>query len=279
MMLARRWYVFSRSPLSVIGLGIVIAVVVAAVIAPWLAPFPLHAGTFTDFVNASQPPSVAHPFGTDTIGRDILSRCIFGLRVSLLLGIVVLAFAVPVGVAAGLLAGYFDGALDVVIMRTTDVFIAIPPLVLSLAIMGFLQPTLFNATIALAVMWWPWYARLVYSQVREIKHESFVDAARVVGASNWHIVLREILPNCLPGIVTKMTLDMGFAILLGASLSFLGLGVQPPTPDLGGMVADGARYLPDQWWIAICPGFCIVVVTLGFNLLGDGVRDLLDAGN
>ena len=274
---SRGWYKFSRNPLSVLGLVLVALVILAALFAPFVTPHPEAAGSFTDFANASQPPSAAHPFGTDTIGRDVLTRSVFGYRVSLMLGLVVLGIAVPLGVLLGLVAGYVGGLTEAVIMRVTDVFIAIPPLVLALAIMGFLQPTLWNAMLAMSAMWWPWYTRLVYSQVRSLKHEGYVSAARILGAGSGHVMFRELLPNCLPSILTKVTLDMGFAILLGASLSFLGLGVQPPTPDLGGMVAEGAKYLPDQWWISIFPSLAILVVVVAFNLLGDGVRDLLDA--
>lgn len=274
---SRAWYKFSRNPLSVIGLIIVVLIVLAAIFAPLVTPFPQHAGAFTDFANASQPPSGKHLLGTDTIGRDILTRSIFGYRVSLLLGLVVLGIAVPVGVLLGLLAGYLGGWWESIIMRITDVFIAIPPLVLALAIMGFLQPTLWNAMLAMSAMWWPWYTRLVYNQARALKHEGYISAARVLGANTPHVLFREILPNCMPSILTKITLDMGFAILLGASLSFLGLGVQPPTPDLGGMVAEGAKYLPDQWWISIFPSLAILLVVIAFNLMGDGVRDMLDA--
>ncbi|GAA4013787.1 ABC transporter permease [Deinococcus rubellus] len=277
MFKSRAWYKFSRNPLSTVGAAVVALVVLAALFAAQITPYPQVAGAFTDFANASQPPSAAHWFGTDTIGRDILTRSIFGYRVSLLLGLVVLGIAVPIGVLLGLLAGYLGGRTEAIIMRITDVFIAIPPLVLALAIMGFLQPTLWNAMLAMSAMWWPWYTRLVYSQARILKHEGYISAAKVLGAGTGHILFREILPNCLPSILTKITLDMGFAILLGASLSFLGLGVQPPTPDLGGMVAEGAKYLPDQWWIAIFPSLAILLVVIAFNLMGDGVRDMLDA--
>lgn len=273
---SRAWYKFSRNPLSVVGLGIVVVIVLAAAFAPFVTPYPQHARAFVDFANASLAPSSTYLLGTDVIGRDVLTRIIFGYRVSLMLGVVVLAIAVPIGVGLGLLAGYFGTRTETVIMRITDVFLAIPPLVLALAIMGFLEPTLTNAMIAVAAMWWPWYTRLVYNITRSLRHEGYVIAAEVVGASHLHMLLREILPNALPSILTKMTLDLGFVILIASSLSFLGLGVQPPTPDLGSMVAKGADYLPDIWWFPVFPGLAILVIVLGFNLLGDGLRDMLD---
>jgi len=188
----------------------------------------------------------------------------------------VLGLAAPVGVTLGLLAGYRPGRTETVIMRITDVFLSVPPLVLALAILGFLEPTLTNAMLAVSVMWWPWYARLTYNVARAVSTEGYVVAAMVVGASHAHVLFREIFPNCVPPILTKLTLDMGFVILIGSALSFLGLGVQPPTPDLGSMVADGAKYLPDLWWLSVFPGLGILAAVLGFNLLGDGLRDVLD---
>lgn len=276
-MRSKAWYLFSRSKLSVVGLVIVVAIILAAIFAQYITPYPAHAGRFIDFANASQAPNATNWLGTDTIGRDILTRIVFGFRVSLLLGIIVLLFAVPVGVLLGLLAGYYGGRTETVIMRITDVFLAIPPLVLALAVMGFLEPNLPNAIMAVTVMWWPWYTRLVYNLARSVRVEGFVVAAEVIGASKWHILFREILPNTAPSVLTKMALDMGFVILIGSSLSFLGLGVQPPTADLGSMVADGAKYLPDLWWISVLPGVAILLTVLGFNLLGDGLRDMLDA--
>ncbi|MCH8110854.1 MAG: ABC transporter permease, partial [Proteobacteria bacterium] len=258
------------------GLGIVGVIVLAAAFAPFITPYPKHASAFVDFANASLAPSSTYLLGTDVIGRDVLTRIIFGYRLSLMLGVVVLAIAVPIGVGLGLLAGYFGPRTETIIMRITDVFLAVPPLVLALAIMGFLEPTLTNAMIAVAAMWWPWYTRLVYNITRSLRHEGYVIAAEVVGASHLHMLLREILPNALPSILTKMTLDLGFVILIASSLSFLGLGVQPPTPDLGSMVAKGATYLPDIWWFPVFPGVAILVIVLGFNLLGDGLRDMLD---
>lgn len=272
---SRIWHRFSRNKLSVVGFALMATIVIAAILAPWLTPYPLHAGAVVDVANAGRPPSLAHWFGTDTVGRDILTRTIFAYRMSLLLGGVVLALATPVGVAVGLIAGYFAGWRETALMRFTDVFLSIPPLVLALAILGFLRPSLVNAMIAVSAMWWPWYARLTYNVTRQVATEGYVAAAEVVGASSLHILFREILPNCAAPIVTKMTLDLGFVILLGSSLGFLGLGVQPPTPDLGSMVAEGARYLPDLWWLALFPGLAILVAVLGFNLMGDGVQDLL----
>ena len=192
------------------------------------------------------------------------------------MAVLVLAISMPVGVVMGLVAGYVGGWVEYVIMRLTDVFLAIPPLVLAMSIMGFLPPTLVNAMLAVTVMWWPWYARLVYNVVRSESQEGYVLAAEVVGASLPHILFMEILPNCVPAVLTKLTLDIGFVVLMVASLSFLGLGVQPPTPDLGSMVADGAKYMPDAWWLTIYPALSILLLVLGFNLLGDGLREAFD---
>lgn len=272
--LRRSWYAFSRNRTSVVGLIIVAVIVLATTFAPWLTPFPRHARAFTDFEHAGMPPGRPYWLGTDTIGRDIVTRVVFGYRFSLLLGVVVLSLAVPTGVILGLVAGYYRGWPETVIMRITDIFLSIPPLVLALAIMAVLEPNLQNAMIAVSVMWWPWYTRLVYGLVSSLRNEGYVQAAQIVGASGGHILFRELLPNCLPAILTKMTIDMAFVILIGSSLSFLGLGVQPPDPDLGTMVADGAKYMPDLWWISVFPGLAILVIVLGFNLLGDGLRDV-----
>jgi peptide/nickel transport system permease protein len=276
--LGRSWYKFSRNPVSIVGLATVILVTFLAIFAPVVAPYPEHAGAFVDFENASQPPSLQHPFGTDVVGRDILSRVFFGFRFSLLMGVIVLALVVPPGVTLGLLAGYNQGTwLETVIMRVTDVFLAVPPLILALAITSVLTPNLTNAMFAVSLMWWPWYTRLVYGLASTLRNEFFVNSAEAIGASKGHIMFREILPNCISPIFTKMSLDMGWVILIGSALSFVGLGVQPPKPGLGTMVADGAKYLPDQWWISVFPALAIVVVVLGFNLLGDGLRDMFAA--
>lgn len=276
--LGRAWYKFSRNPLSIVGGATVLLVALLAIFAPFVAPYPQHAKPFTDFANASLPPSWQHLFGTDEIGRDILSRVFFGYRFSLSMGAVVLSLVVPPGVLLGLVAGYYQGTwIDTVIMRVTDIFLAVPPLVLALAIASVLQPNLFNAMVAVSLMWWPWYTRLVYGLASALRNEFFVSSAEVTGASTAHILFREILPNCISPIFTKMSLDMGWVIIIGSSLSFVGLGVQPPKPGLGTMVASGAKYLPDHWWISVFPALAIVVLVLGFNLLGDGLGDVLAA--
>ena len=272
----QNWYRFSRNPTAVIGLVIVVVSVLAALLAPHITPYPDHVGAIVDFRNRHQPPSAEHWFGTDNVGRDILTRVIFGLRVSLMLAFVVLIIAVPFGTVLGLLAGYFGGWTEIVIMRLTDIALALPPLIMALAVAAVLEPSLMNAMLAIASLWWTWHTRLVYSMVRQIRALEYVEAAETLGASKTHILFREILPNCVSAIAVKTSLDAGFVILIGASLSFLGLGIQPPTPDLGTMVSDGASFLPDYWWESLLPGSAILFVALGFNLLGDGLRDLFD---
>lgn len=272
----RNWYKFSRNPLSIVGLVVVLGVIFLAIFADFVAPYPQHAFVFVDFKNAKQPPSLSHLCGTDMAGRDILSRIFFGFRYSLLMAVSVLSVATPPGIMLGLIAGYMrDTWVDTVIMRVSDVFLSVPSMVLALAVCSMLEPTLYNAMLAVTVMWWPWYTRLVYGVSSSIKNEYFVQAAEVTGASTMHILFGEILPNCLSPIFTKVTLDVAWVILIGSTLSFVGLGAQPPTPDLGTMVSDGSKYIPAQWWISLFPALFIVLIILGFNLLGDGVRDML----
>ena len=275
--MSRILMILLRNPLSLFGVLLVTLVVILAIFADFIAPFPSHRGAVVDFVHFNQAPTSRNIMGTDLVGRDLFSRIIYAFRISLILGIVVLSIATPIGALVGLFAGYVGGKVEFVLMRLTDVFLSIPPLVLAIAMMGVLEPTLMNAMLAVTAMWWPWYARLVYNIARSEREEGYVLAAEVIGASTSHIALREILPNCLPAIITKMTLDMGFVIIIASSLSFLGLGVQPPTPDLGSMVAEGARYLPDSWWLTVFPGFAILVAVFGFNLIGDALREFLGA--
>ena len=270
------WRRFGRSPGAMPGLVIVGLVVLLALLAPVITPFPAHAGAFVDFAHASQPPSSLHWLGTDAIGRDLLTRIVFGYRTSLLLVVVVLSIGIPVGVLLGLVAGYYGGWIETIIMRVTDIFLALPPLALVLAVTSVLTPTLINAMIAIGALWWTWHTRLVHGLISGLKNEDFVEAARRAGASDAHILFRELLPNVISTVVVKTTLDAAFVILLGSGLSFLGLGATPPTPDLGTMVSEGAKYLPGQWWESVFPGLAILFVSLGFNLLGDGLREYFD---
>jgi peptide/nickel transport system permease protein len=273
--LSKGWYKFTRNRLSVVGLVIIVLISLAAVLAPWITPYPEHAGPYANFSESSQPPSTKHLFGTDTVGRDVFTRVIFGYRFSLMLAVVVISLSVPPGVVLGLVAGYYQRTkLETVIMRITDIFLAVPPLILALAITAMLSPNIRNQMMAISLMWWPWYCRLVYSITASLRNEYFVVEAELTGARRAYILGRSILPNCVGPLLTKITLDMGFVITLGASLSFIGLGVQPPKPGLGTMVADGAKRLPAEWWMTIFPALAIVTVILAFNLVGDGLRDM-----
>jgi peptide/nickel transport system permease protein len=276
--LGRSWYKFSRNKLSVLGFVIIVLAILLAIFAPLVSPYPQHAGPYVDLITGAQAPTAAHWFGTDIYGRDILSRIIFALRPAFLTGLLVLAIVVPIGTVLGLIAGYYVGrAPDTLIMRLTDIFLGLPPLILALAVSSMLKPNLVNSMLAVSIAFWPWYARLVYSMVSSLRNEFYVRSAELIGEGKVHILFREILPNCISPILTKVTLDFGWVIILSASLSFVGLGEQPPAPSLGTMVAEGSRYLPDQWWTAVFPAVAIVLVVLGFNLMGDGIRDMLSS--
>ncbi|WP_420839936.1 ABC transporter permease [Allorhizobium sonneratiae] len=270
------WYRFSRNPAALIGAFIVLSVVAMAVFAPLISPFPTHIGSIVDFRHRHGAPDAVHWFGTDKAGRDLFTRTVFGFRVSLLLVIGVLGISVPIGTVLGLVAGYAGGWAEWLITGFTNVMLAIPPLVMALAIGNVLEPNLINAMLAITLLWWTWHARLVYRVTASLATEDFIEAARLSGAGPIHILFREILPNCMAVISVKTTLDAAFVILFGATLSFLGFGVKPPTPDLGSMVADGRQFLPEKWWEVLAPGFAIFYATLGFNLLGDGLRDMFD---
>lgn len=273
-------YRFRQNPTSILGLSLILALVLVAIAAPVLAPYPGDAGYGGEpgvhFDQRFESPSMEHPFGTDQAGRDILSRVIFGTRISLGIGLVVLSIAITIGVPVGLVAGYLEGTTSTILMRTTDIFLSIPALVLALTVSVALEPSLRNAMIAIAVVWWPWYARLVYGEVLSVKEEEFVEASRGLGSSTFRILRKEILPNVLAPLTVKFSLDMGYAIIVGASLGFLGLGAQPPTPEWGTMVSQGRVYLPQQWWYSTFPGLAIFLAVLGFNFLGDGLRDMFD---
>ncbi|MWV39778.1 ABC transporter permease [Natrialba sp. INN-245] len=267
---------FAENKLSVVGLIMILLIFGAGLFAPFLAPHPGDAGDEVHFEQQSQAPSFEHPLGTDTAGRDIFSRILFGARISLLLGVTVLSIAVTIGVTLGLIAGYLGGWPNMVIMRTTDVFLSIPPILLALAVNAALGQSLWYTMIALSFAWWTWYARLAQGEVLSIKEEEYVEVSESLGAGWVRVIFKEILPNIVAPITVKATLDMGFVILVGAGLSFLGLGAQPPTPDWGAMIANGRDYVTNYWWIATFPGLAISFTVLGFNLLGDGLRDMFD---
>jgi peptide/nickel transport system permease protein len=263
----------TRHPLALAGLAIVLLLVLVAALAPLLAP---HAPAAQHLADRLQGPGARHWLGTDELGRDILSRLIFGTRITLGIVALVTAIAAPVGLAIGCMAGYAGGWVDAALMRLTDVFLALPRLILALAFVAALGPGIENAVLAIALVAWPPYARIARAETLALRRSDFIAAARLAGASPGRIVLRHIMPLCLSSVIVRVSLDMAGVILIAAGLGFLGLGAQPPAPEWGAMIAAGRKYMLDQWWVAAMPGIAIAVVSLGFNLLGDGLRDVLD---
>jgi peptide/nickel transport system permease protein len=262
-----------RSPLTVAGLILVAVLAITALFAPMLAPVDPLKQTLSSRL---KPPSAEHWMGTDQLGRDVFSRMIYGARISLLIGFVVVGLAASVGIFVGLVAGYTGGWLDEGLMRITDVFFAFPALILAMAISGALGPSLTNAMIAIAIVSWPVYARLVRGQVLTLRQLEYVDASRSLGASSGRIIWRHILPNSLSPLLVQASFDMGAAILAAAGLSFIGFGTQPPTPEWGIMVSDGRNYIATHSWLSLYPGLAILLTVAAFNLIGDGLRDALD---
>lgn len=274
----RSWYRFSRNKMSVVGLIGVLFVILVAIFQKQIAPYPEHSQAYTNYAAVKLAPCREYLFGTDGTGRDILSRIIFSFRNALIMGVGVIGIAAPVGVIFGLLAGYYKGSwISTVIMRVVDIFLSLPSLVLALAVSALLTPTLWHSMMAITFSWWAWYARLVYGSASSVRNEYFIKSAELIGAGRVHIIFREILPNCWSTILTKMTLDMGIVILMGSTLSFVGLGAQPPAPDLGTMISDGYKLLPDCWWLTIFPALAIMFIVLAFNLFGDGIGDMLNS--
>lgn len=267
------WRAIRKNPLSLVGLTLIVMLVAAAVVAPYVAPYdPLE----TKPRERLSPPSPSHLLGTDQLGRDILSRILFGARISLRIAGIVALIAGVGGTLIGLICGYFGGILDDVLMRITDVFMAFPQLVLAMAISSALGPSLENAIIAISLTEWTVFARLARSRALAIREETYIEAARALGAGRTRILLRHVLPLSLSPIIVQVSLETGTIIRTAASLGFLGLGAQPPTPEWGVMVTAGRNYLPAQWWVSTFPGLAIFLAVLGFNLLGDGVRDIFD---
>ncbi len=267
------WLAFRRNPLAVTGLAIVCGLVVVALVAPWLAG---HSPIEQDLQARLLPPDGGHWLGTDALGRDIFARLVHGARITLMIVALVAAIAAPVGLIMGCSAGYFGGWVDAVLMRITDVFLAFPRLILALAFVAALGPGIENAILAIAITAWPAYARIARAETITIRTSGFIQAARLQGASASRILVGHVVPLTSASVIVRVTLDMAGVILTAAGLGFLGLGAQPPASEWGAMIAAGRQFMLDQWWVAAAPGLAILVVSLGFNLLGDGLRDVLD---
>ena len=274
--LARTLRVFRKDRFALVGAVLIILVLLAAAIGQWIAPFPDQGLGVTDVPNRNLPPSAVNWLGTDQLGRDILSRILLGARPAITVAFGVVLLAGLIGIPLGAIAGYRGGWLDNVLMRITEIFQAFPPLLLAMVMVALLGPSLTNAGIALAISWWPWYARLVRAEAVSLRERSYVEAARSIGVPTWIIIPRHILRNSLTPVLVQATVDIGTVALAAGSLAFIGLGAQPPAPDWGLMVAEGRGSIFTYWWISTFPGLAIFITVLGFNLLGDSIRDLLD---
>ncbi len=263
----------TSSPLTLIGLVIVLIIIVCALFAPLIAT---HSPTEVNLQSKLEAPSTSHYFGTDEVGRDIFSRIVYGTRISLRIGLLVVLIAFPIGTILGAIAGYFGGGVDQIIMRITDVFLSFPGIILAMSIAAALGPSIENVMLALAATWWPWYTRIVRSSVLSIKNAEFIEASRALGANPFRILFKEIIPNSIGPATIQASLDLGFVILAAAGLSFIGLGAQPPSPEWGAMLSNSREILRDAWWAATFPGLAILLTVLGFNLVGDGLNDVLD---
>ena len=268
------WLRFRRNGLAMLGLTITIALVLMAVFAPWLAPYDPISQALAERL---QPPgTLGHWLGTDDFGRDIWTRILFGSRITLYIVLLVILTAPVFGLIVGTVAGYFGGWVDQVLMRITDIFLAFPKLILALALVAVLGPGMVNAVLAIALTSWPPYARVARAETLTVRNSDYIAAVRLQGAGAVRVIWGHIMPMCVPSVIIRVTLDMAGVILTAAGLGFLGLGVQPPLPEWGVMISAGRKFLFEQWWVATMPGLAIFTVSLGFNLLGDGLRDVLD---
>ncbi len=269
----RIWLNLRGNALGMIGLTIIAIFIGIAIFAPLLAT---HDPAAQDLANRLAAPSAAHWFGTDELGRDIYSRLLYGGRVTLGMVIAVVVLVAPVGLAIGCIAGYFGGIVDTILMRITDIFLAFPRLVLALAFVAALKPGVESAILAIALTAWPPYARMARAETLTVRGSDFIAAYRLTGGSSWRIIFRHIMPLCVPTLIVRVTLDMSSIIITAASLGFLGMGAQPPSPEWGAMIATAKRFIFEQWWVAAIPGIAIFFVSLAFNFLGDALRDVLD---
>lgn len=269
-------HIFRKDKLALVGLAMILLFIVVALFAPLLAPYPAQGLGESDLESRLEAPGREHLFGTDRQGRDILSRIMFGLRISLIAAFSVTFAAIMIGVPLGAIAGYYGGLIDEIIMRITDLFLSFPALLLAIIIVSVIGFGLQNAIIAIIISWWPWYTRLVRGITTSLKERAFVEGARSLGISNGRILLKHIIPNCFGPVIIQATVDIGTVILATASLGFIGLGAQPPQPELGLMISEGRDYVLEQWWYATFPGLIIFLLVLSFNLVGDGLRDTFD---
>jgi peptide/nickel transport system permease protein len=272
----RALYRFVQNRLSLVGLCLIAFLVVVAITGRWWVPYPEDATGAIHAADRFLSPRAGHLFGTDELGRDIFSRIVLATQVALLVGVIILAVAITIGITVGSIAGYFGGWVSDVLMRGTDMMLAIPGIFLALAITAALGPGIIHAMIALSVTWWPGYARLVQGQVQAAREEDYVQAARAVGAKPRQIIFSHVIPNIISSVIVKASMDFGFAILSLAALGFIGVGAKPPTPEWGSMISYGRRYLPQYWWYSTFPGLAMFIAVFGFNMLGDGLRDVFD---
>lgn len=269
-------YFFKQNKLAFLGSVIIGILLIIAIFAPFIVPYPKDIAEATHAANKFMPPSSSHLFGTDELGRDLFSRVLYGSRISLLIGIIAISISILIGIPLGLIAGYFGKWVDEVIMRVSDIFLSFPPLLLSIAIAALLGPSITNMMIAISISWWPWYTRLIRGQVVSLRERGFVESARALGVSPWKIIVRHILPNSLAPVIVQISMDFGSIILTAASLSFLGLGAQPPLPEWGLLVNNGRNFFLTNWWYVTFPGLFILISVMAFNFIGDGLRDYLD---
>jgi peptide/nickel transport system permease protein len=258
-----------------LGLIIIAILVLCAVFAGVLAPFPQDVDTY-HLPNRLMGPSTTNYFGTDRMGGDIFSRLLFGARLTILIAVIATSAAVVIGVPVGLVAGFYNNRLSDLLMRVSDIFLAVPQIVLAIAIAQTLGPAIHNVILALSITYWPFWARLVYAETRSVRHEVFIEAAIALGASPLRVMTLHVLPSIASSVIVRTTIGLGGTILVAAALGFLGLGPPPPTPEWGRMIAESRGFLPEAWWYAAAPGIAILLVVMGFNLLGDGLRDALD---
>ncbi len=269
-------YLLNKNKLTRISIYVIYALIFVAIFSPWLAPHPTHIMVDTNPQDKLLPPSAEYFFGTDELGRDIFSRVLYGTRISLETALLAVGISLLIGIPLGAIAGASEWYIDEAIMRVTDIFLSFPGLLLAIAIAAILGPSLQNAIIAISISWWPWYTRIVRGQAISLRERQFVKAAKAIGTPHLKIIFKHIIPNCIAPVIVQASMDIGGVILTIAALSFLGLGAQPPMPEWGLMISTSRTYFLTAWWYSFFPGMAIFITVLVFNLLGDGLREVLD---